>query len=477
MLYFCTLSTKTQSTKNKLTKQLNMFMRSVQLVKSILYLVVLTVFFGACQSTNPNFQADAANPEFFHRSMKKLTDVIVHDIFSPPVASRIYVYPSIAAYEAMVPGNSNYQTLAGQLHELTPLPQPEEGKTYCFPLASIHAFLTVGKALIFSEAKIEEFEQELYAEFKAVRMPKDVYNRSLAYGQLISKHILAWADKDNYKETRTYPKYSITEDPEKWQPTPPDYMDGIEPHWKEIRPFVLDSAEQFVPLPPTEFSTDEESKFFKETMEVYNALKAEDKDERIAIAEFWDCNPFVSHHTGHVMFATKKITPGGHWIGITSLATKKVEADYMKTVEAYALTSIALADAFISCWDEKYRSKLIRPETYINKYIDEDWLPALQTPPFPEHTSGHSVISRAAAVALTSLFGDDFAFDDDTEVEYGLPVRSFKSFIHASEEAAVSRLYGGIHYRPAIDYGVEQGGKVGNFIVQNLQMKSQIGSN
>ena len=424
---------------------------------------------------NPNYQKDMANPGRFHQTMKQLTDIIVHDIFSPPVASRIYTYPSIAAYEAIVHAHPEYQTLAGQLTDLDPLPQPNADEEYCFPLASLQAFMATGKTFIFSEDKMEKYQRVVMQEVDSLNLPKDVQERSIAFGNEIASHILAWADKDNYKETRTFPKYSINDDPGKWKPTPPSYMDGIEPHWREIRPFVLDSATQFVPLPPTEFSTDKSSKFFKETMEVYEALE-QDTDDRVAIAQFWDCNPYTSHTYGHVMYATKKITPGGHWIGITQIACKQANADFMKTVQAYALTSIALADGFISCWDEKYRSKLVRPETYINEHIDEDWAPILQTPPFPEHTSGHSVISRAAAVALTSLFGEDFAFEDTTEIEYGLPMRAYDSFIQASEEAAVSRLYGGIHYRPAIDYGVQQGQDVGTFIIENLQMKSQLGS-
>ncbi|MCP3933464.1 MAG: vanadium-dependent haloperoxidase [Bacteroidetes bacterium] len=439
--------------------------------QSLFIFLSISIIVLSCDSVNPNFQEDASNPEFLHRSMKQLTDVIVHDIFSPPVASRIYAYPSIAAYEVIQYDYPEYVSLAGQLHELETVPQPKPDEEYCFPLAGVHAFLTVGKALIFSENQIEEFEDHIYAEFQEIKIPKDVYKRSMEYGKLVSDHILEWAANDKYKETRTYPKYSISEDPAKWKPTPPDYMDGIEPHWKEIRTFVLDSAEQFVPTPPTEFDMSENSLFYKELMEVYNALDAEDKEERIAIAKFWDCNPYVSHHVGHVMTATKKITPGGHWVGITDLACRKTEANMMKTAEAYASVSIALADAFISCWDEKYRSNLLRPETVINQFLDEEWLPALQTPPFPEYTSGHSVISRAAAITLTHIFGDNFAFDDNVEVEYGLPVRSFDSFIQASEEAAVSRLYGGIHYRPAIDNGVDQGQKVGEFIVSKLKMK------
>lgn len=438
----------------------------------IIFSLMLSVALWSCAGSNANYQEEVSEADYFHEAMQQLTDVIVHDIFSPPVASRIYAYTSIAAYEVMSQDTSNnYQSLAGQLNEFTEVPQADPNQEYCFPLASLHAFLTVGKTLIFSENRIDTFETRLYDELKAIGIPKQVYNRSMAYGKKVADHILAYSGTDAYKETRTYPKFTFNDEPDRWQPTPPDYMDGIEPHWRSIRPFVLESPEQFTPPPPTPYDMDQSSQFYKELMEVYMALEAEDKEERIAIAEFWDCNPYVSHHTGHVMFATKKITPGGHWIGIVKVASQKADADFMKTVEAYTLTSIALFDAFISCWDEKYRSNLIRPETVINRELDDEWRPVLQTPPFPEYTSGHSVISRAAAVALTSIYGDDFSFVDTTEEPYGLPKRSYNSFFHASDEAAVSRLYGGIHYRPAIDYGVEQGEKVGAFIVEQIEMQ------
>jgi len=349
------------------------------------------------------------------------------------------------------------------------LPVPQNDKTYCYPLASVHAFLTTGKALIFSEEKIEEFEGKIYQEFKDLGIPKTVYENSLAYGAQVSSHILNWSKADMYAQTRSYPKYNLGSDPAKWKPTPPSYMDGIEPHWREIRTMVIEKASQFPPPPPTEYSTDKNSQFYKETKEVYDVVENATESE-LAIAAFWDCNPFVVNQTGHVMFATKKITPGGHWMGITQIASKGNNADIVKTSEAYALVAINLFDAFISCWDEKYRSSLVRPETVINSIIDENWQPVLQTPPFPEHTSGHSVISTASAEALTGLFGDNFKFIDSTEVRYGLPTRSFNSFREASDEAAISRLYGGIHYRPAIDYGVEQGKAIGKYINANITM-------
>lgn len=448
-----------------------------QYLNKAVALLAGAILMFSCQNTNPNWKQEASNPEYLHRSLKAITDVIVHDIFSPPVASRIYAYASVAAYEAMVPGYEEYQSLAGQLNGFTPPPKPEEGQEYSYTLAGTHAMLKVGKALIFSEEKIEEFEKGILEEFKAINMPQGVFERSIAYGDSVAEHILAWADKDNYKQTRTFPKYTITDDPARWKPTPPDYMDAIEPHWNKIRPFVLDSAQQFKPAPPTPFSTDKNSKFMQEALQVYHAIDHAPndsvKEERIAIAKFWDCNPYVSHHKGHVMFATKKITPGGHWMGISQIACRQAKLDAIQSAQVYALTAIALADAFISCWDEKYRSELVRPETVINTYVDPEWKPTLQTPPFPEYTSGHSVISAAAAAALTSVFGETFAYTDSVEVEFGLPPRSFNSFVQASQEAAISRLYGGIHYWPACSIGVEQGKLVGNWVVSNIQMKKK----
>jgi hypothetical protein len=432
-------------------------------------ITMLCLLLASC-SSNDEWRAKVQNADYLHRSVKQVTDVIVHDIFSPPVASRIYTYVSVAAYEAARHQDSSSVSFAGQLHGLQPVPQPERGKEYCYPLASVQAALKVGRALVFSEDKMDVFYNSIIHDFKEHGIPDDVYERSIAYGTQVADHIIVWSQKDNYKQSRSFPKYSISEDPATWKPTPPAYMDAVEPHWNKIRTFALDSAGQFKPAAPTKFSTEKESPFYKEAFEVYSA-GVKMTDEQRQIASFWDCNPFVMNVKGHVMFATKKISPGGHWMNITYVACKKTNADIVKSSEAYARVAIGLVDGFISCWDEKYRSRLIRPETYINQYIDENWTPLLQTPPFPEYTSGHSVVSGASAVTLTKLFGDNFAFTDSTEMEFGLSVRSFKSFIHASEEAAVSRLYGGIHYRPAIDNGMIEGRAVGNFINERIRTR------
>ena len=430
--------------------------------------IICSVLFSC--SKDQSYLEQLNDPELIHLNVKNLSDIVVFDIFSPPVASRVYAYPMIAAYQAMQLGNQDsYLSLSGQLNGLTPLPEISN-TSINYHIASLHAFNEVGRALIFSEDKMLTHQQKLDSILRKKGVPRSVLRASKQYGEKVASHILTWAKDDSYDQTRTYPKYTIQEEERYWQPTPPDYMDGIEPHWNKIRTMVLDSANQFQSIPPLTFDLTEGSPFQIQLREVYHIGKNL-TDEQSAIAKFWDCNPYVVHHRGHAMFATKKITPGGHWIGITSIVTRKAKSNFQETLDAYSKVSIALFDAFISCWDEKWKTLVVRPETLINKHYDEDWLPLLQTPPFPEYTSGHSVISRASAVVLTELYGENFAFDDDTEVEFGLPIRSFESFIAASEEAAISRLYGGIHYAMAIEEGVTQGNLVGRHITRNISTR------
>jgi PAP2 superfamily len=441
-------------------------------ISNILRVAILCALFfvSGCVSDGTSYKTKVEDPEFIHRSIKQITDRIVHDIFSPPVASRIYTYASVAGYEAIRHTNPDFASLSGQLTGLDSIPQPDASLEYCYQLASVEAILKVGKTLVFSEPEIEEFHQKILKEFRDAGVPSDVYDRSLEYGNKVADRIVKWSGKDNYKQTRSFPKYTILQDPATWKPTPPAYMDAVEPHWNKIRPFVLDSAAQFRPVPPVKFSVDKKSDFYKEAVEVYEMGKGLSNEQK-EIAAFWDCNPFVMNVRGHVMFATKKISPGGHWMNITAVACRTSKADPVHSSEAYALVAISLVDGFISCWDEKYRSKVVRPETYINQYIDENWVPMLQTPPFPEYTSGHSVISASSAVALSKLFGENFAFTDSTEVEYGMTARSFDSFYDAANEAALSRMYGGIHYRAACDIGKEQGKQVGNFIASKIRTR------
>jgi len=411
-----------------------------------------------------------SDAEMLQTAMRHLTSVIVYDIFSPPQASRAYAYASVAAYEAMRQGNGDHRSLAGQLNGLTPVPAPDPGQAYSLPLAGVHAYLTVGRALTFSRARMDSVRAATDARFRAAGLPADVYERSVAYGERVAEHVLAWAGEDGFKQTRGMPKFSVTNTPGRWIPTPPAYMDAVEPNWARLRPFVLDSATQFRPEAPYAFDTTTASPFMRDVREVVAVSKTLTPEQR-EITAFWDCNPYVMNVTGHTMYASKKITPGGHWMGITGIVARAAGADPLRAAAAYARTSVALADGFIASWEAKYSTGVVRPETVINLHVDEQWTPLLQTPPFPEYTSGHSVISTAAAQVLTDEFGPQVAFVDSTEAEYGLPVRRFTSFEQAAAEAAISRLYGGIHYRRSIEQGQRQGRKVGELVVARVRTR------
>lgn len=435
---------------------------------TVLLVGILWLALSGCQKSRDEIEAVTNRAEYLRQAENKLTEVIIHDIFSPPVAARIYAYSHLAAYEALLPAYPAYQSMAGQLRDFKPAPQPEAGAEISYPLASLRAYLVVGRQWTFSPEQLDAYEKELYGTFEEA-LSSDVYARSMAYGEAVGQHVIAYSMTDNYKQTRGF-KHTVTNAAGTWVPTPPAYLDAIEPRWRLIRSFTLDSAAQFSPPAPPAFDLTKTSPFYRELVHVYETGKNLTEEQK-EIANFWDCNPFKMNVQGHAMFATKKLSPGGHWMSIVGLVTRAKNANLMQTAEAYLLTSIALFDGFISCWDEKYRSNRVRPESTINAHLDKDWLPLLQTPPFPEYTSGHSVISAASSLALTSLFGENCAFADSSEVVYGLPVRKFPSFKAAAQEAAISRLYGGIHYQSAIEEGLKEGTRVGEWVLSKVKTR------
>jgi hypothetical protein len=331
--------------------------------------------------------------------------------------------------------------------------------------------MEVGRTLTFSKDKTDAILDSLRQLAENHGMPDDVMESSVEYGVAVAKSVLEWSKKDKYAETRSAPKYTVnTNDEGKWVPTPPAYFPAVEPKWMTIRTIVMDSSDMFRPAPPPKFAKEKDSEFYKMAYEVYDyGNKAE--TEHVATADFWDCNGFKMNVVGHVMYATKAMTPGGHWMGITGIICKNNKVDFATTVFTYTCVAFGVMDGFIACWDAKYHYSLVRPETYINLYIDNNWKPRLQTPPFPEYTSGHSVISTAASTILTTLYGDAQAFTDTTERAWGWPDRKFTSVRAAAAEASLSRLYGGIHYRIAVDAGIWQGASIGNYLFTKLKMR------
>lgn len=434
---------------------------------------ILLLLLAGCNSKK-NYEAVFSNPDLYSRTVYELNTVVMGNNFSPIVASRNYLYANVAAYEVMAAGDpKNYQSLVNQLHGLTYVPQPAPGKKINFNFAALLAFCKLGEAVTFPEGSMKEYVDTLKLTAHEDGMPDDIYKNSVEYADSVSAAILKWSKTDNYAQTRSAEKYTVTDEEGRWVPTPPAYASAMEPHWNKIRAVVMDSCNQFPPPPPYKFNIkDTTSDYYKQVMLSKNAIDSLTPEQK-HIADFWDDNPFKLNVSGHLMFGTKKFSPPGHWMSIIGIAAKTAKADFGTTVYAYAKTSIALFDAFIQCWDAKYKYNTVRPETVINKYIDPNWQPYLQTPPFPEYTCGHSTCSSAAAEALTSVFGDNFKYTDSSELEFGIKNRSFTSFRQAADENNWARFYGGIHYHHSCLVSTEYGRKVGELVNQKLIMKKK----
>ncbi|MGZ4008953.1 MAG: vanadium-dependent haloperoxidase, partial [Mucilaginibacter sp.] len=370
----------------------------------LLLIAAILLLFTSCKKAD--YKKILHDPSLYSNTVHELNGVVMGNNFTPVVASRNYAYASIAGYEVIAAGDpTHYQSLAGQLNGLKTVAQPAKGDSIDYPYAALIAFCKVGEAVTFPEGSLKYYVDSLHQMAVAHGMPGDMITNSEKYAKAVSASIMAWSKKDNYLKTRSEPKFSINDVEGRWVPTPPAYSEAVEPHWREIRPMVMTSDSQFrVPPPPKFDIKDKNSKYYQEVLFLKNSTEHLTADQE-HIADFWDDNPGKLNVSGHVMFITKKFSPPGHWMSIAGIVAKKEKSDFNTTVCAYAKTAIALFDGFIQCWDAKFNYNTARPETVINKYIDANWHPHLQTPPFPEYTCGHSTISSAAAEALSSVYG------------------------------------------------------------------------
>jgi len=428
------------------------------------------LLFTSCKKAD--YKKILHDPKLYSRTVFELNSVVMGNNFSPVVASRNYAYASVAGYEIIAAGYpKQYKSLAGQLNGLTSVAQPEKGQEIDYEYASILAFCKVGEAVTFPEGSMKYYTDSLHTLAVEHGMPGDVVANSENYAKAVVKSIMAWSKKDHYLQTRSMPKFAINDSAGRWTPTPPAYTEAVEPHWSMIRTMVMHDAKQYTVTPPPTFNvTDSASKYYKEVMYIKKSVENL-SPEQAHIADFWDDNPGKLNVSGHVMFVTKKFSPPGHWLSIVGIGAEKTKADFNTTVCAYAKTAIALFDAFIESWTAKYTYKTARPETVINKYFDPNWRPHLQTPPFPEYTCGHCTISAAAAEALTSVLGDNVAYTDTSELEFGIKNRSFKSFRDAAQENVWARFYGGIHFHNSCVVSNGFGKVVGDSVVTKLVMK------
>lgn len=430
---------------------------------------------------------------------------------SPPVASRTSAYASIALYEGWAAFSDSLRSMAGQLNGLDSLPKPSPDERYDPALVAMEAQAGVLRDLYqegfaSTPTAIATLRDSLLAVREGQGVSPEIRDRSLAYGAELGVAIIAWAAQDGFAGREL--AYKPPTGPGFWIPTateaqfrsqnlsaerdfvgfdnptgaarpgeaadrsitvnrpkrPNKTVPGInpryamEPHWGDLRPFVLASGAECPPPAPLPFSTAKGSPLYEEAREVYEMGRGLTQEQK-RIAYFWADNPGESG------------TPSGHWMSVVSSLAGQWNLSAERTVEAYALTAIAVADAFIGCWHQKFTTNIIRPVSYIQRHIDAEWQPLLNTPPFPTFTSGHSTQSAAAAEVLTALFGDNRSYDDPTHVTLGHPVKRLDSFRAAAREAGLSRLYGGIHFSMDNTAGQVQGECIGRSVLARVHTR------
>ncbi len=383
--------------------------------------------------------------------------------YSPPVASRALAYLGVTAYEAVASGSPRLQSLAGQLQDLKPLPPREAGRRYDEVVVLDTALATMTRDLFANtgpsgQQAIQRLEADLHSAILSAGTDAETIMLSENYGKAIAAHLAAWSQEDGgaVVENMGFPwTYELKKGPEHWVPTNPlsrQQQAPLLPEWGRNRSFAMPAGASCELPPPHPYSEDPSSTFYKEALEVYQVSKSLTPEQK-AIAFFWIDDAMASP------------TPAGHWVSILIQIAEHDHLTLEKQVDALARLGVAMADAFIGCWHEKFRYDLIRPISYIRRVIAPDWTPFLLTPPFPEYPSGHSTQSGAAATVLASIFGDPYPFTDNTRERDGAVPRSFNGFIDASKEASISRLYGGIHFRAGIERGFEQGKCIGAYSV------------
>jgi hypothetical protein len=416
-------------------------------------------------------RAFAGRENYLVRCNQKLVEVVMEDLFTPVVASRVNAYPNLAAYAVLSQKGRTLEPLEGKLNQFEKISAPSNKVD--LSLSALFAFTTTAKKLVYSEYMFDQFEaSESGIWLKNNKNDTMLLRLSMEYGRQVAQEVIVWMKKDIYDYTRTLTRYVITDSAGAWIPTGPGYANALEPNWPLMRSFVFDSVNAVKAIPNVKYSEDKNSEYYKNAFSLYQQSQNLDTNKRL-IAWYWDNNPNILKSDGHVNYFIHKVSPGGHWIRIACQAVKNRNLDEFKSAEVFTFLALGIYEGFLSCWTEKYKSNAMRPETYINRLISPQWKSYIETPPFPEYTSGHSVVSSASATILSGLIKQPYAFTDSSEMYLNMPPRRFKSFREASNEASISRFYGGIHFMPSLTNGILQGNAVGNFILSRFKKSAK----
>ncbi len=457
--------------------------------------------------------APPTDPQYVAQWLRSSLSFVRSERLGPPVASRVSAYGALALYEGFAADTSSgLRSLAGQLNGLDALPAPGDGRVDGGIVAAEAERIVLDSlfrdGFAGTRRTIDSLARAQVAGRTAAGVDDVTRERSLAHGRALGAALLAWAATDGFFATRSR-SWSAPARRDQWQNTVtqdqfiPLMLSGesdlvapanpgvavdleragerfvftnrpknaagttlptfnpvrpTEPFWGELRPFAIRDGDECRPPAPPAYSERPGSDFWKMGQAFADSMAALTPEKK-QTALFWADNPVA---TG---------TPGFHWISVVNQMIARRQLSAPQAAELFALTSVAIADAFIGCWKEKYRSMVVRPVEYMHRVFDPNFATVIPTPPFPEYSSGHSVQSAAAVQVLIALVGDTVAFSDSTQVDVGQPPRDFANFTAARNDVAISRIYAGVHYVPAVVDGIDQGVCVGNRVLERLRTR------
>jgi PAP2 superfamily len=444
-------------------------------IKSLCYSLIFSFLLNAqhsfAQKQKNTTEYDSNIPKQYSRLINTL---IMKSGISPTSAARIHGYVGLALYECINSGSPTYRSMAKQLNGFDAPPSPTllllwdvvadetmhavSDSLFSYIYGSLADYNYIRKALDTLQTRHKIYFKNRYKNNKSVE-------ESVKFGRKMASYVYQYSKTDgghrvSMDETvaRDYRHYQAPEG-SSWDDSKTKAGISVQPTWGKNRTFIKGVYAQTKPADPIPFSKDPNSDFYKQAMELYEITRELTFEQRL-IAEYWRDDITVTY------------TPGGHTIHILVNALEKEKATLDKFAYAYAKTSIALNDAFVCCWETKYTTNCIRPITYIKELIDKRFKPSFFTPQFPEYTSGHSTQWGASAEILSSIFGNEYAFTDQTDyLRDKLVPRQFKSFEEAAQEASMSRIYAGVHFRQACEVGLEQGKRIGRIVNKLNWMK------
>ncbi|HLO79601.1 MAG TPA: vanadium-dependent haloperoxidase [Chitinophagaceae bacterium] len=394
-----------------------------------------------------------------HIRLIKNTTGVTH-----PAFSRHFSYTGVALYESLAGGDRNLRSLAPALNGTVQLPLAPASNHIFHPASANAAIAQMLRyfyaAKLVNTQLIDSLEAAYQHTYEAEVRENFNIEASVDYGKEIANAVIEWSKQDGASGA-SIPYTPLGEG--YWEPTPPAFAGAAVPGWGNNRTILKGSIANTEPAAPLNFSSHPGSPFYEMVKEVHEVSLGLTNEQK-SIAGFWDDAP-----------NGKLVSAFGHWFNILRQILLKEGTPMMKAATAYLALGVTMNESTIACWKSKYQFHQVRPVTYIRKYMgDAAWSSYISTPPHPEYLAAHATISSSAAYALESVFGKNYAFADHTYESLGMGVRIYSSIGQAGTEAGLSRLYGGIHYRPSIEGGKIQGIKVGENVKKILEYSNSV---